>query len=83
MPMIFTTLGDMDESLLQRLDGKVDNENEETDTVEYCLKNCHGPAHTTGVPDSESFFCRYHIRRDAAIRLKKMPPVIGEAAKLA
>lgn len=33
--MITTTKGDMDESVLQRFDGIVDNENEYTTWVEY------------------------------------------------
>lgn len=35
MAIVFTTKGDMDESLLERKDGFVDNENEYTTWVEY------------------------------------------------
>jgi hypothetical protein len=35
MAIVFTTKGDMDDSLLERKDGFVDNENEYTTWVEY------------------------------------------------
>jgi hypothetical protein len=35
MALIFTTKGEMDESLLERTEGVVDNENEHTTWVEY------------------------------------------------
>lgn len=35
--MITTTLGDMDETLLERVDGEVDNDNEHTTWTEYRL----------------------------------------------
>lgn len=35
--MITTTKGDMDESLLDKLEGEVDNDNEHTTWVEYRL----------------------------------------------
>ena len=35
MATVFTTKGDMDESLLEKRDGFVDNENEYTTWVEY------------------------------------------------
>lgn len=37
MAMIFTTHGEMDESLLEKREGVVDNENEHTTWVEYWL----------------------------------------------
>ena len=38
MPLITTTKGDMDESLLEKKEGSVDNDNEYTTWVEYWLK---------------------------------------------
>lgn len=35
--MITTTHGDMDETLLRRVDGHLDNDNEHTEWVEYYL----------------------------------------------
>ena len=35
MALVFTTKGDMDESLLERRDGFIDNDNEYTTWVEY------------------------------------------------
>jgi hypothetical protein len=37
MRLIPTTKGEMDESLLRRVDGVLDNENEHTEWVEYYL----------------------------------------------
>jgi hypothetical protein len=37
MALVSTTKGDMDESLLEKKQGFVDNENERTDWVEYWL----------------------------------------------
>ena len=37
MPLITTTKGDMDESLLEKKEGLVDNDNEYTTWVEYWL----------------------------------------------
>ncbi len=36
--MITTTKGDMDESLLEKREGTIDNENETTNRVEYWLE---------------------------------------------
>lgn len=37
MAIITTTRGDMDDSLLRRVDGELDNDNERTSWVEYYL----------------------------------------------
>ena len=47
--MITTTKGDMDESLLEKREGSLDNDNETTTWVEYWLEGelVHRSAHTT------------------------------------
>lgn len=47
MALVTTTKGDMDESLLEKLEGSVDNDNEYTTWVEYWLKGelVHRSAH--------------------------------------
>lgn len=75
--IINTTLGPLDETLLQKREGGIDNENECTTWVEYCLKDCTGDAHQTGVADAESHFCSQHVHRSAHIALKK--GVFGES----
>ena len=47
MATVFTTKGDMDESLLEKREGTVDNENETTSWVEYWLDEelVHRSAH--------------------------------------
>jgi len=80
--MINTTLGMVDESQLIKTEGSIDNENEKTTWVEYCLKDCQGTAHNTSIPDQEGLFCSKHIHRSAHITLKKVPEAaIGEAGK--
>lgn len=37
MSIVTTTHGDMDESLLRKVDGEIDNDNEHTTWVEYYL----------------------------------------------
>jgi hypothetical protein len=47
MANVFTTKGDMDESLLEKREGTVDNDNETTSWVEYWLDGelVHRSAH--------------------------------------
>jgi hypothetical protein len=49
MALITTTKGDMDESLLEKKEGSVDNDNEYTTWVEYWLDGelVHRSAHVT------------------------------------
>ena len=49
MATVFTTKGDMDESLLEKREGVVDNDNELTTWVEYWLGEelVHRSAHVT------------------------------------
>ena len=49
MATVFTTKGDMDESLLEKREGTVDNDNELTTWVEYWLEGelVHRSAHVT------------------------------------
>lgn len=79
MSQINTTLGLVDESELQKLDGSIDNDNERTATVEYCLANCPGDAHKTGTADSDSHFCNLHVHRSVHVTLKKPVTLAGVA----
>lgn len=78
MAEINTTHGPMDDSLLMLHTGLVNNEDERTTSVEYCLKDCAGEAHQTGRPDSPSHFCNFHVHRSAHVTLKKVPTITGE-----
>lgn len=71
MAIITTIKGDLDESLLEKKTGEVDNENESTSTIEYCLAGCSGSAHRTGIPDSPSHFCSQHVHRSVQVTLKE------------
>lgn len=56
MALITTTKGDMDESLLEKKTGVIDNENEHTEWVEYWLNGelVHRSAHVTIKPKISS-----------------------------
>lgn len=71
MAVITTTLGDMDEALLEKREAVIDNDNEHTTVVEYCLRGCDGPSHVTGEPEAMERFCSKHVHRSAHITLKK------------
>lgn len=49
MALVFTTKGEMDDSLLEKREGTVDNDNELTTWVEYWLDDelVHRSAHVT------------------------------------
>lgn len=81
MTTITTTLGDMDESLLMKRNGLVDNEDELTTTVEYCLAGCTSNAHRTGIPESPGYFCSRNVHRSVNMTLKKNVSIEGVAAK--
>jgi len=57
MALITTTKGDMDESLLVKQEGTVDNENELTTWVEYWLEGelVHRSAHVTLKKDATNW----------------------------
>lgn len=58
MTMITTTHGEMDESLLRRVDGNLDNDNESTTWVEYFLGDelVHRSVHVTLKKGQEHVF---------------------------
>jgi hypothetical protein len=49
MALVTTTKGEMDESLLEKLEGSIDNDNESTTWVEYwtCGEMVHRSVHVT------------------------------------
>jgi len=80
--MITTTLGPLDESLLIKRENVIDNENECTSSVEYCLKGCNGQAHITGQADAETHFCNQHVHRSVHVTLKRVAVSEGEVGIL-
>jgi len=77
--VIDTKYGPMPANLLIKRDGVVDNDNEYTTTVEYCLLGCSGQAHKTGRPDALGHFCNAHVHRSAHVRLKRNVSALGGA----
>ena len=71
---------EMDEAQLQKKTAVVDNANEHTISVEYCLAGCDGAAHQTDEPDAPSSFCSRHVHRSAHVTLKRVPSAISEIA---
>ncbi len=51
--LITTTLGELDEALLEKREGAIDNDNERTTWVEYRL---------AGQPDSEAIHRSVHVQ---------------------
>jgi hypothetical protein len=70
LALIFTTLGYLDESALQKTEGGIDNDVEATTWVEYCLRDCPNPVHQTRQPAQPEYFCPKHIHRSVGIALK-------------
>jgi hypothetical protein len=77
MARILTTNGEMDESALIKHEGLIDDAVEHTTTVEYCLVDCPGPAHRTGIPDAAYHFCTQHVHRSVTMQLKQ-PAVFAD-----
>jgi hypothetical protein len=77
MALITTTRGDMDEADLRKFEQVIDNDDERTTTVEYCVKGCDGAAHITGTPDYPHCFCSQHVHRSAVVTIKKWPAGLG------
>lgn len=79
--MITTTKGELDEATLQRIDGRLDNEDEETTWVEHWQGGDKGCAHTFNMnaerlPDGSHvcLTCSAHqVKREVNMRLKRMP----------
>lgn len=77
---ITTTKGLKDPALLDKRTGVVDNDNEHTEWVEYCLPRCSGQAHQIGTPDAPGHFCSQHVHRSVNMTLKSSAFGAGVAA---
>lgn len=71
------TEDDVDEARLKMIQVTVDDANERTTTVEYCLLECDGVAHTTRIAESPSHFCAQHVHRSVATQIKRWPDGLG------
>ena len=69
MALIMTTHGEMDEALLEKKEGGVDNEDEFTTWVEYWMPNG-----ADGKPEL--------VHRSASVQLKKTPSLFGQQENL-
>ena len=65
MGKILTTNGEMDDALLEKKEGVVDNEQEHTSWVEYWL-----PSGADGKPEL--------VHRSASVTLKRLPSLFGK-----
>lgn len=74
-----TTLGEIAEDrLIERKERtEVGSQAEDYHAIavatEYCLRECEGAAHKTGVPDGPGVFCKHHVRRDVDVKVLKLP----------
>lgn len=74
MAMISTTKGEIDEALLEKREGRIDDENELTDWIEYWLGGTPGCAHYIEDPSRICESCGGElVHRSAYVKLKKMP----------
>lgn len=69
--LINTINGEMDDSLLIKRVDSFDEEVGKLTATEYCLKDCPGEAHKTGVAVGVGCFCPLHVHRSAHIDVKE------------
>jgi len=85
--MITTTKGEMDEGLLQKREGEIDDENEHTTWVEYWMNGDPLCTHVKYAPDHKgTAWCAgcgaELVHRSAHVTLKKPVSAFGGAASL-
>lgn len=80
MSVINTRLGPMDTSLLQCLQTVEENDDVRVEAIEYCLLDCEGHAHKTGVAQGDGCFCELHVHRGAHGIVKRWPVEAGGVA---
>jgi hypothetical protein len=76
MTMIDTLHGLMPEESLLKLEVVIDNDEEYTTSVEYCLVGCDGSAHTLNTAQGEGCFCPKHVHRSVHVTKKKWPEAL-------
>lgn len=69
--MILTKNGMVEESALRHRHDVIDNAHEHIEIDEYCLVDCPGECHKTGVADSGSHFCNLHVKRGGSVKIKE------------
>ena len=76
--LINTIHGELDDSLLEKTEGTLENDNERTTWVEYRMKGDPAPRVKDGVClDCAEGICR-HVHRSAHVTLKKLPAMQGQ-----
>lgn len=71
---------DIDEVLLQKRESSWENDEHKITAVEYCLKDCEGNAHKTGVAQGDGSFCELHVHRSVDMAVKRWPVQAGAVA---
>jgi hypothetical protein len=67
-------LTQLDDSLLRKLEKVHANTDDlRVEWTEYCLRDCPGAAHVTGVDDAASFHCALHVHHSVHVTMKKWP----------
>ncbi len=78
--VVSTTLGEMDDSALQRYDYTLEDGDKRVTAVEYCLAGCTDEAH-----QQRPRICPNHVHRSVAVTVKRFPEgeCVGFTATLA
>lgn len=78
METVTTVLGDRDPDTLRKtVHVAADTDDLTTEWTEYCLPDCVGPAHDTGMADTPVVFCAHHIHHSVHVTLKRWPEGMG------
>lgn len=74
---------DLDETQLQKKESTWEDDDMLIKAVEYCLLDCPGNAHKTGLAQGDGSFCELHVHRSVDAVAKRWPTELGaEVAKL-
>lgn len=71
---------EIDESRLQKREDVIENDDHRIVAVEYCLANCDGDAHRTGIAQGLGSFCERHVHRSVDMTVKRWPIEAGAVA---
>lgn len=75
--LVQTTQGPLPVTQLIRRDDSFDEAVGVLTAIEYCLKDCDGPAHKSGQRDAPGHFCSRHVHRSVNLAVREGLEVSG------